>query len=211
MEPIARDQVKCGTTCRGRVVETCLQRDVPIVKTVCVEGNYAARRWPAKEIHQSALAYHGDRLIPSRRRRYCFHDDICPSTFWSQRADLFDDIPAGPSRNDLGCTEKSRRCDLLFSFDHSHHAHAFKVSQMNKHQSDGPGADNHHRVSGPDLRFTETMHNAGERFSQRSMLEGEFFRNKERVLLDDARRDSEVLSVGPVVEEQIVTEILLPA
>ena len=55
------------------------------------------------------------------------------------------------------------------------------------------------------------MHGAGQRLSERGVLQRHMIGNAQRVLGDDARRDADELGVGTVVEEQIVAEILLAA
>ena len=60
-------------------------------------------------------------------------------------------------------------------------------------------------------RILEAMHGAGQRLSQRRVLQRHVFRHDECVLGDDARGNADELGIGAVVEEQIVAEILLAA
>ena len=54
------------------------------------------------------------------------------------------------------------------------------------------------------------MHGAGQRLSERGVLERNVIGNVQRVFGDDAGRDADELGVRAVVEEQVVAEIFLP-
>ncbi len=61
------------------------------------------------------------------------------------------------------------------------------------------------------IGILESVHGAGQRLSQRRMLQRHVVRHDERVLGDDALGNADELGVSAVVEEQIVAEILLAA
>ena len=64
---------------------------------------------------------------------------------------------------------------------------------------------------GRGSRILKSVHGAGQRLSQRGVLQRHMIGNMKRVLGDDARGNADELGVGAVVEEQIVAEILLAA
>ena len=59
-------------------------------------------------------------------------------------------------------------------------------------------------------RIFKAMHGAGQRLSQRGVLQRNVIGNVQGVLGDDARRNADELSIGAVVEEQVVAEVFLP-
>jgi hypothetical protein len=80
---------------------------------------------------------------------------------------------------------------------------------MDKHEAYGTCPYDDHCVAEVSVGLFEPSDNAGQRFRKSGVLEWDVCRNNERILLNDAGRDSDVLCVGTVVEEDVFAEILL--
>ncbi len=64
---------------------------------------------------------------------------------------------------------------------------------------------------GCGMRIFKAVHGAGQRLSQRSVLQRNVVENMEGILGHDAGRDADELGIGAVVEEQVVAEVFLAA
>ncbi len=82
---------------------------------------------------------------------------------------------------------------------------------MQDHQPQRAAADDRNDVAGARTRIFKAMYRAGQRLSQRCMLQRYMIGNMQRVLGDDARRDANEFRISAVVEEQIVAKVFLTA
>jgi hypothetical protein len=80
---------------------------------------------------------------------------------------------------------------------------------VHEHEADGAGTDDDHGVAGTGSALFEAADDAGKRFGEGGVLEGDTVGDEEGVLFDDAGGDADVLGVGAVVEEEVFAEILL--
>lgn len=82
---------------------------------------------------------------------------------------------------------------------------------MHEHQTNGTGANDHHRVARSGCRFLETTNDTGQRLGERRMLKGNPVRDQKGVLLNDPCGDANIFCVSAVIEEKVLAKILLPA
>src|SRR5205807_8410293 len=77
--------------------------------------------------------------------------------------------------------------------------------------SDRPSADDGYRVAVTDSGLLGAQQNACQRLDHSGRTEADVLRNRDQIFLHYAARNANVLSIGAVVEQQLVAEILLAA
>ena len=135
-------------------------------------------------------------------------DDVGATAFAGEGAGGGDDVAVGDA-DDLAGTEDLRGLDLVAALDDGDDVDAGELGDVHEHEADGTGADDDHGVAGLGAALFEAADDAGKRFGEGGMLEGNIVGDEEGIFFDDAGGDAEVLGVGAVVEDEILAEVLL--
>ena len=195
----------------GRVMEGGAQRDVAIVDAVGIESDLRVGGAAAEEVDRAALAHQLDGFLPGFGRADGLNGDVDAAIFGGEGARFADGLANGGGLHDMRGAELPRRFNLAVVLDDGD---GFKTGQrgdVKNHEAQRAAANDGDDIALARMGVLESVHGAGQRLSERGVLEGDILRNDERVLGDDARGNLDELSVGAVVEEQIVAKILLAA
>jgi hypothetical protein len=168
-------------------------------------------RAAAEEIHRAALAHQLDRLLPRIGHSDSFNRDIDAAVLRRQRARLADGLANVGRLHHMRRAQLPRRFHLAVVLHNGNHFAAGQRGHMQNHQPQRAAADHRHRISGARARILKSMHRAGQRLGQRSVLQRHVVGNMERVLFHNPRRNADELGVGAVVEQQVVAEVFLAA
>ncbi len=132
-----------------------------------------------------------------------------PRLFRRESAGFADGFANAAGLNDVSGAELARGFNLAVVLDDGDDFATGERGDVEHHEAERAAADDGDGVAGMGAGIFESMDGAGERLSERGVLQRNVVGNVKRVLGDDARGDADELSVGAVVEEQIVAEILL--
>ena len=81
--------------------------------------------------------------------------------------------------------------------------------QRDEHQTNRPGADDQHVLSGAQLRVLDALHDAGQRLDERGVAEIGFRFEAQQIFLDEPRGNGDGFGVSAVEEQQIFAKIFL--
>ncbi len=110
---------------------------------------------------------------------------------------------------DLARAKSQGQRPLILVLDYGDDMDSIELSDVHEHETDGARANDYHRISGASAGLFQTADNAGQRLSERGVLEWNSVGHEQGVLLDDARGDAHVLGIRAVVEDQVLAQILL--
>ena len=209
VETSGTQQIEGAPGRRGRVMKTCLDRQIRIVNEIGIEGHGGACRRSAEQVHYTTLARHPHSPLPCLRRGYRFKDDIRTTGPRRKRTGRPDDILNIPDAQHLRSPKAACSGDLIGTLDHCHDLQASEGCGMDEEQTNGTGAQNNRRLSRPRPRLFQAAQNTRQWLGKRCMLEGHIVRHGQRILFYQSRRKANKLRIGAIVEQKIVTKILL--
>src|SRR5260370_21345720 len=178
-----------------------------------IEFDLGAGSASAKELHGAALAHHIQRPLPGFRTAHCFNHHICSQilrelVYGGYGGRLLGSLLRGNLHHIISAELAGSR-DLLIAFDHTDDAAPFGLGHLDKHKSNRPTADDYDVIARANIAFVQAEQNTGQGLDHGSFFEAHFVRNNKSVLFDDALWNAYVLGISAVVEEQIVTQVLL--
>src|SRR6266849_522310 len=182
---------------------------------VGIELNLGAGGASAEELHGAALAHHIQRPLPGFRTAHGFNHHVCSQVlrelvYGGYGGRLLGILLRGNLHHIISA-EPAGGLDLLIAFDHTDDAAPFGLGDLDKHKSNRPTTDDYDIIARANIAFVQAEQNTGQGLDHGSFFEAHFVRDNKSVLFDDALWNAYVFGIGAVVEEQIVTQILLSA
>ena len=172
-----------------------------------VERDARAGRAAAKEIHHAAFAYEMNGRFPRFRFSNSFDDGV--EMCFGGLANCCDKISAIANINDLAGAKPSggfQSCCLPVG---NGDITTEIFGERGEHESNRPGAENEHMLSGAQLCVFDALHNARKGFDERGIAEIGFRFEAQQVFLDEPLGNDNGLGVSAVQKKQIFAEILL--
>ena len=172
-----------------RVMEICLDGNFGIMNEGAVEGNVRAGRAAAEQIDRSSAAHHAHGLLPGFLQSHRFDDDIGAAPAAGHFAHLLHDIGVSGVHDMIRahgfCHGKLRAAVAQRNDPGSH-----RFQNLDEHQSYRAHPDDDDGISLFDPGFFDGAEDAGERFDQGRFMEADVVRQNQKVLADDAIRES---------------------
>src|SRR5947207_2157721 len=183
--------------------------------TVGIEFHPGAGGASAEELHGAALAHHIQRPLPGFRTAHGFNHHICSQILrelvyggyrgWLLGSLLRDNLHHIISAEPVGVL------DLLIAFDHANDAAPFGLGDLDKHKSNRPAADDYDVIAWANIALIQAKQNTRQRLDHRSLFKAHLVRDNKSVFFDDALWNAYVFRIGAIIEEEIVTQVLLSA
>src|SRR6266568_506367 len=181
---------------------------------VGIEFDLGAGGASAEELHGAALAHHIQRPLPCFRTAHGFNHHVCSQILRELVYGGYRGWLLGLVRGNLHHIIRAKLAgglDLVIAFDHADDAASFRLGDLDKHKSNRPAADDYDVIAWANIALIQAKQNTCQRLDHGSLFEAHFVRDNKSVLFDDALWNAYVFGIGAVVEEQIVTQILLSA
>ena len=191
------------------MVEAGFEGEAGVVDEVGVERDSGAAGRAAEEVDDAAFASHLDGPLPGFECCYGLEDDVGAAALGGEGARCGDGVGDVGDAEDLFGSEVARSVELVLALDDGDDVETEERCCVNKEQTDGAGAENDGGLAGDGFGLFEPADDAGQGLGECGVFEGDGFGDGQGVFGDDARGNSDELSVGTIVEEEIVTEILL--
>ena len=207
MTPASMDPSACRMA--RRVMKTRQQREVGIMDKRGVQCDGGARRAAAEKIHRAALAHQMHGGFPNHRLANGLDHRVemrlrCFANLGDQSAAVAD--VHDPALRDA---EPLRGFQPWCAPAGDGDVAAEIFGQHDKHQTNRPGADDQHVLSGAQLRVLDALHDAGERFDERGVAEIGFRLEAQEIFLDEPRGNGDGFSVSAVEKQQVFAKIFL--
>ena len=173
MEAAGGDELEGAAGGGGGVVKAGFEGEVGVVDEVGVERDGGATGRAAEQVDETAFARHLDGPLPGFGRGDGFEDDVGAAAFGGESAGGDDGIGDIGDAEDLFGSELAGRSDLVFAFDDGDDVESKQRGGVNKEQANGAGAENDSGLAGGSVGFFESAEDAGQRFGEGGVLEGD--------------------------------------
>src|SRR5580658_2116552 len=211
LEAAARYEVERAAADSGRVVEGGAQRQVAIVNSVGVEADVCACRASAKEVYRSTFPHQLHRFLPGFGYADGLDGDIYSLMLRRECARLPNRLAHARGLHYVSRAQLPRRFHLAVVLDDGDGFKAGERGNMQNHQTQRTPADHGNDIAGARIRIFKAMHRAGQRLGEGGVFERDVIWNVQGVRGNNSGGDADELGVGAVVEQKIVTEVLLRA
>src|SRR5882724_530671 len=208
LDVLVRDERKRLAHGLRRMVERTLDRDLRVMQAVGIQFHLGAAGASAKEVHYAAAAHHVHGPLPGLRTAHGFNHNIRTTAF-GHADDLVDWVCSTADLHDFVGAKTFGRRYLFSALDHADHFTSGELGYLHQHESQRAGAD--HRDGIADVRacFLQTAQRTSQRLRHGGGFKANVVRQGQHVGLNNAPRNLDVLRVGPVVEQQVLTDIFL--
>src|SRR5579884_158170 len=192
------DQAQGSADGLRRVVERALDGQFIVVDAVRVQGDGGIGGAAPEEADGGGFAGDEKGRFPGFRRAHRLDHFICAAPALRPGFQRGGDVLYLAHVIDLVGAHARGQRQALRTATGGQHARPGQLAEPYEHQTNRPRAQHRHRLARLDGNLLHAAHHARQRLHQGRLLKGDVRRQRQQVLLHDARRDGDILGVGPV-------------